>query len=621
MRKYIILVLFILPFFFPRSVLAKGDDQFVTIVNPVRISKYNQDPRGSVFSEYSIVKNHKLPATWLLTYDVINYPGMKNLFEGMGRDQELGIFLEVTPKFAADAGVTYSKTEFWHHANALFLSGYTQEERKRLIDKVFNSFKEKFGYYPVSVGSWWTDSFSLSYMKEKYGITGNLGCSDQFATDNYKIWGTYWSTPYYPSKLHMGIPANTADSKIDIVNMQWAARDPLNGYKSSGYSTQDYYVTDPKLDTTYFEKLLDLYSSKNSNQFGQIVVGLEGDLSPDTYKSEYSRQLSLVSKKANEENFMLLNMKDFSNWYRNKFSNISPSQLIDTQDLLGSGLEAIWYQSPKYRLGLVFDQAKNLVKVTDIRVYPNNFMEPYYISPNRQKTLAIQIPSVIDSTNNQGEVWEIAARPEDFVLKDDYFEIKKSDLKIPTWVSRNKFINTKKTKDGETFQINPWIYPSEGLLYKDYSPEARHFFAGKKFILSLILGKGWEYFKKVNYLIPPGELEALSKLRTMPAGKVLVFDNECLQCTYHTQIKPPAIAGIKSYVEKLSGKKIVKNKSVFVAADQQQARKEFKKFNVEYIYLSKFEDYVEKTPFSPGDLGIEKIYENANAEIWRIEKK
>ena len=110
------------------------------------------------------------------------------------------------------------------------------------------------GYYPTSVGSWLTDSFSLAYMKEKYGITANLGCSDQFSTDGYKIWGQYWSTPFYQSKYHAGIPASDIFVKLDLVTIQWASRDPLNGYYSSLFSTQDYLLTRKNLDFEYFKK-------------------------------------------------------------------------------------------------------------------------------------------------------------------------------------------------------------------------------------------------------------------------------------------------------------------------------------------------------------------------------
>ena len=60
------------------------------------------------------------------------------------------------------------------------------------------------------------------------------------------------------------------------------------------------------------------------------------------------------------------------------------------------------------------------------------------------------------------------------------------------------------------------------------------------------------------------------------------------------------------------------NSSIFKAKTRQEAQKKFNKFKVKYVYLTKFESYFEKLPFSPGDLGIEKIYDNANAEIWRV---
>jgi len=62
----------------------------------------------------------------------------------------------------------------------------------------------------------------------------------------------------------------------------------------------------------------------------------------------------------------------------------------------------------------------------------------------------------------------------------------------------------------------------------------------------------------------------------------------------------------------------VYNSSIFKAKTRQEAQREFNKFKVKYVYLMKFESYFGKLPFSPGDSGIEKIYDNANAEIWRV---
>lgn len=282
LKKTLLFLLFPL-FFLLSAKSALASEEFVTIVNPVRISQYTKDPRASVTSEYEVVKEFSLPATWLLTYDVINKQELVDVFRLMDEKQELGIFLEVTANFAKEAGISYHETGFWHHATSVFLSGYTQEERRKLIDTVFEKFKEVFGYYPDSVGSWWTDSYSLAYIKEKYGITVNLGLADQFSTDGYQVWGTPWQVPFYPSKYHTGIPAVDKETKLDVVNLQWAARDPYNGYVSSLYSTQDYSISRIGLSIDYFEKLIRLYARKNNNSFGQMVIGLEGDLEPESY--------------------------------------------------------------------------------------------------------------------------------------------------------------------------------------------------------------------------------------------------------------------------------------------------------------------------------------------------
>ena len=44
------------------------------------------------------------------------------------------------------------------------------DDLKKQIDELFRLFKEKFGCYPQSVGSWVMDAWSIGYMKEKYGI-------------------------------------------------------------------------------------------------------------------------------------------------------------------------------------------------------------------------------------------------------------------------------------------------------------------------------------------------------------------------------------------------------------------------------------------------------------------
>ena len=83
---------------------------------------------------------------------------------------------------------------------------------------------------------------------------------------------------------------------------------------------------------------------------------------------------------------------------------------------------------------------------------------------------------------------------------------------------------------------------------------------------------------------------------------------------------PAVFANKRDYVKKITGKEIVYNSSVFNAQTREKGRKELQKLNADYIYVVRFEDYAEETPFSPGDLNIDEIYSNANAQIWRIKK-
>ena len=584
MRKFSLLVL-LLSLFSPSSVLAQDNERFVTVVNPVRISSYTKNPGKSLESEYSVIKKESLPATWLLTYNALENKGILSVVKSMDKNQELGIFLEVSQEFSDAAGVEYHNTGFWHHANSVFLSGYTQEERRLLIDKVFSKFKDVFGYYPTSVGSWWTDSFSLSYMKGKYGITANLVCSDQFATDGYQIWGQPWQVPYYPSKYHSGVFASNLEVKLDVVNLQWASRDPLNGYYSSLFSTQDYLVSDRNLDINYFEKLVRLYTNQEDSGFGQITVGLEADFDPEGYQKEFAKWMDLVSKLKNTEEINIITMKDFAEWYRKKYPGLSPASFLETEDLLGGGVKAVWSQSPEYRLFYTIDPATKEITVRDLRFYNANLEEPYYYSPNRNFTLVINIPAVVDEVS----------------FKESIKKFKPGTSNIIEKFSKEKFST-----------------PIGGVLIKGLSSEAIHFFKQKKAILSLLTGKGWNYLKKVNYLIPQGEIYALKFLALQPKGKVLVFGQECLQCEYHTQFRPPAFANLRSYVREYGKHPIVRNTSVFKASDREKARQELAKLNVKYVYLVKFESYFEQLPFSPGDLGVEKIFSNANSEIWRV---
>lgn len=679
-KKLFVLILLLLFFFIFITVAFAAEENgekcnncFVTIANPVRISSYTKDPGGNILSQYEVLKLYDLSATWLFDYNSLNNNEINGVSKNMDDKQEFGVFLEVTPELAAASGVTYNNTGNWHHATSIFLSGYLQGERVKMIDTLFEKFKTIYGEYPTSVGSWWTDSYSLSYMKERYAITANLSCADQIGTDGYTIWGQYWSTPYYPSKLHAGIPASHESVKLDIVTTQWAARDPWKGYESSLYSTQDYFVNPVNKDTRYFEELVKLYSFKGVNEFGHITVGLEADLSPDAYKLEYKNQMEVINRLYKSNQIVVLTMKDFSSWYRNKFRNLSPAHLINkVYEQNGEGVNALWYQSPHYRIGILRDN--NSLKVVDYRTYHRTMVEPYYLSPNKEFALNIYIPSYFDKASYYSNYWDFGkiGKVEDIniseneialnfgfgkkiVLDPQKITFQNIVLTIPKILAESKTL--KINKRGNTTALIPkdeWMINGDGAIYKNLSVEALYFlkrrrvvafsvaallvflavnvkiiFSGlserKKLVLLSVLIVPitsfiviWWNRNSENYYISQGEMDTMYQLSVLPQGKVLVYSTECLGCEWHTPFKPAMYLERREYVRIFSGHPVVYNKNVFKAETPNIAKKEFEKTDASYIYLAKYGDSIEKVPFSPGDLNIEKVYSNANAELWRV---
>lgn len=669
--KYLPLIFFVIILVFPADVFA---DQFITIVNPIRISVYSSNPRDSLLLQYSQVKKRKLPATWLLTYDVISDIGIVDAAKTMDKSQELGIFLEVTPKFASESGITYNKTDSWHRANSVFLSGYTQKDRLHLIDSAFAKFKQVFNSYPSSVGAWWIDSYSLQYMKDKYGITANLTVADQFSTDGYQIWGQYWSTPFYPSKFHAGMPARSKENKLDIVTIQWAPRDPLNGYGRAGaslFSTQD------RFEVEYSQKLLELYAKSGPNKFGQIVLGLEGDFPPSSYSQGtfFTNWLDIV--KAEKQNGVLevVTMRDFSNWYKTQFPDLSPVQIIQSDDLLGKKIKTFWYNSVNYRVNIVYNSDTKQTVIKDFRSYHDNFEEPYYISPNRDLNLTINLPSQIDSAGDPNEEWKIfdeelvkiTSDNEELVLSyknNNQIKLTKLEMMIsgnvkdlPKAISESPQLDVKNAAN--IINVQPkriWSYPKEGLIFRNLNSAATNFLKQKKviaaiifFVLLLVVLVFWIRKKKFPlnskiaiisilillsgaltykwylsnsrlYFISQSELDALTRLRLMSGKRIVIFDKVCLQCSWHTNNIPAVFANKRDYVKKVTGKEIIYNSSIFNAKTRPEAKKELDKLSADYIYLVKFEDYKEIAPFSPGDLNIEEIYSNANAQVWKVRK-
>lgn len=649
-------------FLFSKTSFAEVN-KFITIVNPVRIAPYTSSSAEAIYSEYMEVKNRNLPATWLLTYDVLNNKDSVGVIRSFDKKQELGIFMEVSSRSADIAGVKYNKTDSWHRSNSIFLTGYSQGDREKLIDSVFERFKIEFGYYPVSVGAWWIDSYSLKYIKDKYNVVANLNVSDQLGTDGYTLQGTYYSTAYYPSNYNAAIPASTKENKLDIVTLRWAARDPLNGYRShddkevTRFSTQDYFTIG--LNQNYFESLLRKYTE---NDFSQITIGLEGDFPKETYSKDFRNQLGVAEKLYQEGRIKFSTMREFANRYRKEYPNYSPDLVIQSSDLLGGDEKIIWFQNPNYRIGIIYDQNYHESKIVDLRSYFKDFYESFYTSFSNQYDLNIIIPALIDNrlskdsfikldTGNFVRIEEINGKK---VLKFEKGEIvfdnKQINLGNIKYELGGKIDRDMLKVEGENIiPSEKYLYSEKGLIFREFLPKIPFALKSRipapiiylvifialiiyllSFVIIYFINKKYAFVLLALLLIYPtyrfinpiyvsqSEVDALLVLKKESEGNVLIYDKDCLRCKFSTKSKPAASEARKKYVKEMSGKNTIQSLNFVLAKNSDHAKEILQNLDIKYIYLSKYEEYIEVLSFNPLDLGITKIYENGNAVIYKV---
>lgn len=381
-KRLAIILILILGYILQASPLQAASTGYITIVNPVRGGEFwelkNQQPVTGVQNSYQIINQNNLPATWLMRFDALTNQDLVSTIKQFNRQQEIGLFLEITPTLTQKAGVTYPNKGTWHSAGNVFLTGYSQEDRKKLIDTLFRQYQTIFGRTPTAVGAWWIDAFSLQYMKDTYGVTAAMIVADQYSTDNYQIWGQYWSAPYFPAKVNALMPAQTPDKKIDVVITQWAARDPFNGYGNSvvesTYSVQaNDYIPYHNLDISYFKKLLGIYTTQPQHPAPQVVIGIENDYSWQEFGTEYGNQINAIAEETKTGQKLPQTMSQFAQTFTQLSQGVNKVTVINAPNPLGTG-QVVWYMSPHYRVGWFYTDRGSVIR--DMRLYFDSKEEP-----------------------------------------------------------------------------------------------------------------------------------------------------------------------------------------------------------------------------------------------------
>jgi hypothetical protein len=464
--------------FFSQKVFAQNDKPLpsITIINLIRgngLGHENDDLGASLKAQWQVTQETEVNATWLLQYGALENNQITDFAKNEMSGQEFGLLFEIDRNFAEKARVLFRGQGVWYFSDGIFLNSYDVYERRMLINTAFSKFKQIFGYYPKTVGAWWIGGDSLTYMQKKYGITAALRAADQFDLDMYSIWGTPWSIPYIASKTNEAIPAKSFEESSKVVILQWAARDPLEGYTDPLFSVQDYSMKG--YTPEYVNYLAGIFLRM---PFNNLVIGLENGGTLDDFNKGYKTMVSKAKELETEKKANISFVKDFAVQFLDQEKVFPYTSYFLSQDY-DSKNQSFWYISESYRAAL--QKNNDSIYVVDIRDYSNKTDEDFNILPNTQSRLRINTPEIVESLRFPENKILLKTTTESMTLKENDTEI-------------TLFAGTDSIASFAPAKMKLFTGDTEGEKVYDFSSEQRYVS-----ILSVLSGIFFLYFLLVLF--------------------------------------------------------------------------------------------------------------------------
>jgi hypothetical protein len=367
--------------------------KIVNIVNFIRLleprdEKITEDVLyQTVVKQVEIMKKYKVGGSFLLQYDALMDKRYQTLLVGLPKGSfEIGAWWEIPQPLVENAGMKWRGRYPWDwHADVGFATGYTQAERKKLIDVYFTDFKKIFGYYPKSVASWFIDAYSLNYMYEKYGIVASANCKDQYGTDGYTLWGGYWNQAYYPSKINSYMPAQHAEKQIPVPIFRLLGSDPVRQYDTGISSSRQGVITlEPVYkfgggDSTWVNWFFKAFTDDPSVGFNYTQAGQENSFTWKDMQKGFEIQMPLIAKLRDEHKVKVETMEQSGRWFKANYKVTPPTSFTVSKDIEGSDLKTAWFNSRFYRINILWEN--NTLRIRDIHLFDEKLPSIYETQP------------------------------------------------------------------------------------------------------------------------------------------------------------------------------------------------------------------------------------------------
>ena len=354
----------------------------------------------TVAKQIEIMQNNKLGGTFLLQYDALINPAYQQLLKTLPSDSfEIGAWWEITQPHVEKAGLKWRGRYPWDwHADVGFSTGYTPKEREVLVDVYMAEFKQIFGYYPKSAGSWFIDAHTLNYMYEKYHIIASCNCKDQYGTDGYTLWGGYWNQAYYPSKVNSYMPAQNAVNQIPVPIFRMLGSDPVRQYDSGlGSNGQGVITLEPVYsygggDQEWTNWFFREFVHGEAMEFAYVQAGQENSFTWQGMKKGYEYQIPLIAKLRDQGKVKVETLSDSAKWFKANYKLTPATSVTVNQDIPGSELKTVWYNCRNYRANILWENGS--LKFRDIHLFDESVKSDYLferVESNECKFLTLPI--------------------------------------------------------------------------------------------------------------------------------------------------------------------------------------------------------------------------------------
>ncbi len=372
-----------------------GSESPIVIINQVRGSEQCCQPGNMQMFLDINNKYSDLPVGWAIRYDALLN---KTVVNNLKQSHEAGLLLEITPHLASQSGVEYKGKldgTDWYYAKNAFLIGYTTQERIKLVDTLFEAYRQVFGVYPQFTTSWMIDSFSLNYINDKYGVILHEITKEQYETDSYTLYGGVFNAAYFPSSNHPLIPTRNNPQKMVMIRQ--TISDPINNYGSpKAYFTSqpnDYLNSPDQKNIDYFNKLLKQNISQKAQQVVS-VIGLENSFTQKRFINEFMSQLDIINNLPTNE-AIVYRPSEFAHKFIKSYKSNEPF-CIETESQSENIKEVIWYFTGLYRARVI--NKDNHLIIDDLRIY-QDLRDPYAEITAETDYAYWIIPSIFDGSS------------------------------------------------------------------------------------------------------------------------------------------------------------------------------------------------------------------------------